>query len=363
MLATFGALARKGDKNVSKQPEGITFIEQKGAIDEYGRALYAVCRSILRALIDAISDEDLRDLNTPLKDVTLRQLAKIARMERDKGMRGDGFEWAVHEAIIGKEPTVTKLVSQALQRSSRYATKEALPNSLLFGQERAKYLGFLSAIVDDAGTGSYLLPQGRGKPFNFGPWVAVAAEGHTAESKLTERIKKIWKTDLFLSSEDDPRYFAATVKSNYAHLEGGQGLRIGIVPASIHTGNNAGVRWDEKHGLWVVALGDPNGFMRLFNDGYLALAKAIYTLGKHSPIAYFAAHPTVPAQSIQAKLERYGDALVLEVEDALNSAAQQDLVQNETKLVSVNAPDWLHIKQLAPRIICPKPIFAKLPNP
>lgn len=336
----------------------VTFIEQKTPIDEYGRALYAVCRSVLRALIDSLTEEDLTDLNTPLKDVTLRQLSKVARMERDKGMRGDGFEWAVHEAIMGKEPRVTDLISDALRRSSRY-TKDAEPNSLLFGQERAKYLGFLEAVVDGAGTDSYLLPQGRGKPFNFGPWVQIAAEGHTAEARLNDRIKKIWKTDLFLSAEGDPRYFAATVKSNYAALEGGQGLRIGIVPASTHPKNQAGVKFDEQHGLWVVSLGDPNGFMRLFNDGYHALARAIYKLGKHQPIAYFV-HPTVPAQRIQEQLEKYGDALVLEVEDALNQAAQQDLVENESKLVSVNAPDWLHIKELAPKVISPKPSFAKL---
>lgn len=49
----------------------ITFIEQNAPIDEYGRALYAVSRSVLRALIDSISDEDLTDLNTPLLDVRM----------------------------------------------------------------------------------------------------------------------------------------------------------------------------------------------------------------------------------------------------------------------------------------------------
>ncbi|NJL49112.1 MAG: hypothetical protein HC929_18660 [Leptolyngbyaceae cyanobacterium SM2_5_2] len=86
-----------------KVAANITFIEQNALVDEYGRALYAVSRSILRALIDSISDEDLTDLNIPLADVRMRQLAKIARLERDKGMRGNGFEWAVHEPILGKD--------------------------------------------------------------------------------------------------------------------------------------------------------------------------------------------------------------------------------------------------------------------
>ncbi|WP_324026866.1 hypothetical protein [Aeromonas caviae] len=174
----------------------VTFIEQNAPIDEYGRALYAVCRSVLRALIDSISDEDLRDINTPLDQVRMRQLAKIARLERDKGMRGDGFEWAVHEAILGKEPSVINPVSHAMRRASKYV-KDSEPTSLLFGQERAKYLGFLDAVVDEAGTDSYLLPQGSGKPFRFGPWVQIAARGHTAEAELNNRIKKYGRQIFF----------------------------------------------------------------------------------------------------------------------------------------------------------------------
>ena len=288
----------------------------------------------------------------------MSQLQKIARLESDKGMRGDGFEWAVHEAILGKEPSVINPVSHAMRRASKYV-KDSEPTSLLFGQERAKYLGFLDAVVDEAGTDSYLLPQGSGKPFRFGPWVQIAARGHTAEAELNNRIKKIWKTDLFLSASDDPRYFAATIKSNFAQLEGGAGLRIGIVPESTHFNNNSGVKYSQKHGLWLVTLADPNGFMGLFNDAYHAVARAICTLGKQEQPPYFI-KPSAKAQKIQEQIEKYPDAKALEIEDALNDAAQQDLVASTHKLISVNAPDWLHVKAMAPKIISPKPKFIKL---
>jgi hypothetical protein len=282
----------------------------------------------------------------------------VVRLERDKGMRGDGFEWAVHEAVLGKEPSVTGPISEAMRRASKYV-KDAAPSSLLFGQERAKYLGFMDAVVDEAGTDSYLLPQGSGKPFRFGPWVSVAAQGHTAEPLLNNRIKKIWKTDLFLSAEDDPRHFAATVKSNITQLEGGQGLRIGIVPESSDVNNPSGVRYSSKHGLWLVTLADPNGFMGLFNDAYHAVARAICTLGKQQTPPYFI-KPSAKAQKVQQQLEKYPDARALDIEAALNEAAQQDLVLSRHKLVSVNAPEWLHVKALAPKIISPKPSFIKL---
>lgn len=337
----------------------ITFIEQNAPIDERGRALYAVSRSIFRALIDSISNEDLADINTALDQVRMRQFAKIARIERDKGMRGDGFEWAVHEAIMGGEPTVTEPIHAAMRRASNKIIKDAAPSSILFGQERAKFLGFMDAVVDDAGTDAALLPQGSGRPFKFGPWVSVAAQGHVSENKLNDRIKKIWKADLFLSTDVDSKHLAATIKSNYAQLEGGAGLRIGVVPESNHKGNTAGVRYDAKTGLWVVTLKDPDGFMGLYNDAYHAVARAIIRLGKQIEPPYFI-KPTPMAQKIQDQLEKYPDALISDIEGALDEAAQQDLVISTHKLISVNAPDWLHVKQLAPVVISPKPKFIQL---
>lgn len=342
---------------LTPKPE-VTFIEQAAPVDEYGRALYAVARSVFRALIDSMSAEDLTDLNTALEDVRMRQLAKIVRLDRDKGLRGDGFEWAVHEAILGAEPKVITPVYDALCRASRHV-KDAQPMSVMFGYERAKYLGFLDAVIDEAGTDAYLLPDSQGRPFHFGPWVSKSAEGYLAEAQLPSRIKKIWKTDLFLSTEDDPRYFATTIKSNIQQLEGGPGLRIGIVPESIDDGNAPGIRYNSDHRLWVVTLDDPNGFMGIFNDAYHAVARAMCTLGKQPPPPYFV-KPSAKGQKLQDQLEKYPDAKVFDIEHALNDAAQQDLVTSKVKLVGVNPPSWLHIKAMAPKVISPKPRFAKI---
>ncbi|WP_126725353.1 hypothetical protein [Tautonia sociabilis] len=166
-----------GTQNSSDHSKpNVTFIEQNAPVDEYGRALYAVARSVLRALIDSLSDEDLADLNTPLDQVRMRQLAKVARLERDKGMRGDGFEWAVHEAILGLEPKVVDPIAVALRRASKQV-KDAAPTSVMFGYERAEYLGFLDAVIDEAGTESYLLPEGRGRPFHFAHGSAKQRKG------------------------------------------------------------------------------------------------------------------------------------------------------------------------------------------
>lgn len=332
----------------------VTFLEQAAPVDEYGRALYAVARSIVRALLDQITPDDLGDLDLERNQVTLRQLAKFARLERDKGMRGDGFEWAVHEAIAGGEPRVTDHVSELLRRVSRNLDG-AGPASVMFGHERAQYLGFLDAVIQTAGDGAVLLPDGRGHPYAFGPWVSVAAKGKSAETLLTERIKQIWKTDLFLTDADAQKYIAATIKSNHKMLEGGRGLRIGIVPEA--KDYSPGIRWNGS--LWVLALPDPDGFMGLFNDAYSAVAQAICTLGKHERPAYFL-KPSAKAQRVQEQLEKYPTARVVDIEGALDEAAQKDLIDVKHQLVSVKPPSWLHMTEKATPVIAPKPKFEKL---
>jgi hypothetical protein len=334
----------------------VTFLEQRQPVDERGRAMYAVARSIVRAQLDQLTQEDLEDLNCDRQDVTLRQLAKLARLDRDKGMRGDGFEWAVHEAVLGKEPTVIEPVFDAMVKASKKFTTMTAPTSLLFGYERAKYLGFLDAIVEDADEKAVLLPDGRGRPFYFdGPWMRWAARGKIAEPRLGARISKVWKTDLFLSDEARHRHVAATIKSNWHQIEGGPGLRLGIVPEAKDLG--AGIR--RRRDLWLAVLPDPNGFMGLFNDAYQSVAEVVFTLGKHDRGSYFY-KPTPQGQRLQEQLEKYGNAKVVDVEAALNEAAQQNLVGVETRLVSVDAPPWLHLNAVRTPVIAPKPTFEPL---
>lgn len=333
----------------------VTFLSQREPVDEYGRALYAVSRSILRAQLDQLTKDDLEDLNCDRVDVNMRQLSKFARLDRDKGMRGDGFEWAVHEAILGGEPTVTNAISDVLERTSKVFRGLDRPSSLLFGYERAKYLGFLDAVVDNAGDEALLLPDGQGRPFTFGPWVTVAARGQAAEPLLRDRIKHVWKTDVFLSDHASRRYTAATIKSNWHQLESGRGLRIGIVPEASDL--RPGVRWQK--GLWLAVLPDPNGFMGLFNDAYWSIAAAVCTLGKHVRPPYYM-KPTPKGQRLQEQLEKYPTAKVVEVEYALNEAAQQHLVEVQHRLVSVQPPDWLHMNEKRTPVIAPKPHFEPL---
>lgn len=334
----------------------VTFLAQSAPVDEYGRALYAVCRSVLRAHFDQLSQDDLEDLNCDRSDVTFRQLAKVARLHRDKGARGDGFEWAVHEAILGGEPRVVDYVTHALRKVSPKSFSDIdQPTSLMFGHERARHLGFTEAVVRNAGGEAVLLPDGKGRPFLFGSWVPVAARGKSSEPDLGARIKQVWKTDLFLGGRGVEKYAAATIKSNWHSLEDGAGLRVAIVPQAPDLA--AGYRrWKSLH---LVALPDPDGFMGLFNDGYEAVAEAILTAGHHDRGHYYY-KPSAKAQIIQQQLQKFEKAKVVDILDALNEAAQQNLITVQRKLLSVDAPSWLTVNETRMPVIAPKVSFEKI---
>lgn len=116
------------------------------------------------------------------------------------------------------------------------------------------------------------------------PTVPVAARGAAAEAELGDRIRKVWKTDIFLSNENLLECVAATIKSNWPDIEGGRGLRLAIVPEAKDL--PSGVTFNSKHNLRVTAFPDPNGFMGLFNDACNAVARAVTKLGKHSTLPY-----------------------------------------------------------------------------
>lgn len=156
--------------------------------------------------------------------------------------------------------------------------------------------------------------------------------------------------------EGDAHYAAATVKSNWKLLEDGRGLRIGVVPKAADL--PAGYR--RRGDLHLAALPDPNGFMGMFNDAYSAVGHAVSTLGKQPALPYWL-KPSATAQRIQTQLEKYGKAKVLDIEGALNEAAQQDLIGVEKRLVSVRPPEWLHIPERKKTpVVAPKPVFERL---
>jgi hypothetical protein len=66
-------LVRK-PSSVASAAGNVTFLSQKQPVDERGRAMCAIARSIIRAQLDQLTQEDLEDLGRDRVDVTFRQL-------------------------------------------------------------------------------------------------------------------------------------------------------------------------------------------------------------------------------------------------------------------------------------------------
>nr|PLA42311.1 hypothetical protein CYJ94_07205 [Micrococcus luteus] len=99
--------------------------------------------------------------------------------------------------------------------------------------------------------------------------------------------------------------------------------------------------------------------MGLFNDAYEAVAEAILTVGRHDRAPYYY-KPSAKAQRVQQQLERYATVKVVEILEALDDAAQQNLIAVNKKLLSVDAPAWLTVNETRMPVIAPKPAFEKL---
>ncbi len=97
----------------------------------------------------------------------------------------------------------------------------------------------------------------------------------------------------------------------------------------------------------------------LFHVIIESVGEAILKSGKHDREAYWY-KPTAQGQRLQEQLEKYENSKVVDILDALNEAAQQNLIGVNERLVSVDAPPWLTVADKPVPVIAPRPAFEKL---
>lgn len=328
-------------------------------LEDYEAGLFSVVRAILAAMLEGLGKDQLEDLNVEgLDQVRLRPMAQVVRLPRDHGGRGDGFEWAVHAALYDGLPSVIGPIALAMSAASRELTCDR-PRSVLFGYERAlRRDGFVDQFLADMGDQPRLLPGGRGMSAPLADILPLFGDGPASQHLLPPRVSKAWKADMFLSAPGSNKWLAATVKSNAGALEGGPGLRVGIVPQQI--GLMAGIsntpHEDPERGLWLAVLPDRDGFVGLFNDAYMATAHVLRRLGKHGEDwGPYYLKPTVIGLKLAAELERHARTPVVEIVDALGDQAQVGLILPGGR-GGFQIPSWLrHARRPALRFV-PRPL-------
>jgi hypothetical protein len=204
-----------------------------------------------------------------------------------------------------------------------------VPSSILFGLEKTGARTLIDTVKEKLTEESRVLVGIRGQPAKLKRHIDKIARAfrlQQARLDLPWSIAGLWKADLFVGHTDSDRWVATTVKINQAHLEGAQGLRIGIVPS--RQGARDAIRRDDDRNLVVCPLPYDGSFMETFYQGWQVVKQFI---------AADAAMPSEVALPRQAERQvcRYlldrSEFPVLAVIEALLPLAQPELLQTEQR--------------------------------
>lgn len=125
---------------------------------------------------------------------------------------------------------------------------------------------------------------------------------------------------------DTDRWVGTTIKINAAHLEGAQGLRIGLVPT--REGTTDRFRADDSNNLIICPLPYDAGFMEIFYSGWQIIQQFIQADAK---IPKEVSLPRQIDRHVARLLEDRREFEVIDVIQALADLSQPELLLREAK--------------------------------
>ena len=281
--------------------------------------MIAIVRPILEGVLFATKGEVVAQVGGH-RNVSLAMLARLYRP--GDGDCGICFEYAVHDAINRREPSVLERIEESMQRYCRVPGCE--PASILFGAEKTGAANLIDTAHGLLTSESRLLTGAQAQPIKLKRYInmlAAAFRRPTTRVHLPMSISGLWKADLFLGNRDTDRWVGTTVKINPSHLEPARGLRIGIVPSD--TGRSDAVRFDQQRNIVVCPLPYDGAFIELFYSAW-AIVRGFIEADAHLPGA--PALPRTPHRYIARMLEDRRDYGVLDVIAGLGPLAQPELL-------------------------------------
>lgn len=320
--------------------------QQQGYVADEVSALIAVIRPILQGLLFAIKNDVVNQAGG-IHDLKLFMLARIYRS--GSGDCGICFEYAVHDAIQRKEPMIIERIHDSLTRFCRVPGNDTA--SILFGAEKTGALQIIGNAGQLLTDNSRILTGSPSQPPKLKQYIedlTLAFRKQTHREQLPSSISGLWKADLFLGNRDSDRWVGTTVKINREHLEGAQGLRIGIVPAKNGYGDNISV--DKRRNLVVCPLPYDGSFMEIF---YSAWGIIKYFLEADARLPPPQNLPVGSHRIVAQLLEQRRDFSVLDVVESLKIIAQPDLLITNDSQVRMNTYNEQE-KNIA-NIIAPQP--------
>lgn len=255
--------------------KNIKCLQTNDVNSEY-EALFSVIHPILTGLALSLK-QDIVDQIGGYEKMSLELFTRL--YEPGDGDCGICFEYAVHEAIVNRNPDVLNRIDTALSKYCKI--KGDTPSSILFGAEKSGQLHFIESVKEHLTDNSQLLTGDRGKPIKLKKHidgVVSAFKRQQDRAKLPSSINGLWKADLFVGNTLMDNWVGTTVKINPSQLESAKGLRLGIVPC--RQGKNAKIIKHETKNLIVCPVPYDKSFMEIFLEGWGIIKQFILAHGE-----------------------------------------------------------------------------------
>lgn len=297
--------------------------QQLNPIQDEVAALTAVVRPILKGTLYALRADIVAEAGG-YEQVKLKMLPRLYRA--GDGDCGICFEYAVHEAMNRGDSRVLERINDAAKLCN---VPGGAPRSILFGLEKSGAQQLIATAEDVLTEESSLLYGKRGRPVKLKKHlgqIAGAFRNRRTRLALPNSIRGLWKADLFVGFSDSERWAATTVKINPSHLEGAEGLRIGIVPT--RQGLSDKVRKDEAKNLVICPLHHDGDFMQMFYEGW-RVVQAFVDADARVPKEVSLPGPV--EREVARVLEQRREFPVVDVVEALGPFSQRELLRTEDK--------------------------------
>jgi len=302
---------------------------QKNPVADEVSALVAVTGPIIAGVLRSVSGE----VTSAFGDRGQLPLKMLGRLrEEGDGDCGIAFEYAMHNAVVSREPPVAERVADAL---SKCGVSGSDPASILFAIEKS---GAQELISTEPGlvmeNSPVLLSEGR-RPVGLREHLAAIGAAFRlpgALLNLAQSIRGLWKSELFLGSADDDQWVSAGVHMNPSPLRPAKALHIAIIPNM--PGHSDAVKLDEHKNVVTCPVPYDGSFIQVFNEGWRivqALCTSDFQMPGPSDIPG-PLHREVARIFVERREFPIGDVL-----DATRMFAQPGLLTSSTGVVS-NVP-------------------------
>jgi hypothetical protein len=324
---------------------------QTSSVGDEFSALMAVVAPILQGLLFGLKQEVIAACG----GVEKMPLLMLPRAYRPgSGDCGICFEYAAHDAINRKVPSVIERVAESLKKYCRVPGNETA--SILFGAEKTGALQVIGSPINLLTDESRILTGTQAQPPKLKQYIGMLTDAFRRSAQrgfLPSSISGLWKADLFLGNRDSDRWVGTTVKINRAHLEGAAGLRIGIVPARYGAGDAISI--DESKNLVICPLPYDGDFMELFYTGWTIVQQFLAADAKVPPAA---ALPIGSHIMVAKFLEERRNFPVLDIIQAMRPMAQPGLLQT-ANISGTTAIEAATTDDTVKNVIAPQPMTTR----